>query len=345
MTTAGTKEVAKTDSAEQLPVSVRFTNAVLKVYGEGVGKVEMTRFQQRLMQNYFMAVDEALSRQEKRRDPQRESLAAVWQNVNMNKLSQDIVSFSRIGLDPLENNHISPVLFKNNRTGQYDISFIIRYKGTEIKARRYGLESAIPDSVIIELVYSTDRFKSIKRSASNFKEDYEFEITNEFDRGDIIGGFYYFIFTANPEKNRLVVMSKKEIDKRKPKNASGEFWGGYVDEWVTDDKGKRVKKRVESSGWYEKMAYKTLYRAAFSSIPIDSQKIDADFMRMAAMENGDEAFEQDYQNEANQSVLEIEDGSVTAGEVIDVDTGVITQQDEGTDTADDDDLPPSARRG
>lgn len=303
-----TKELQKTE----LPMSVRFMEHVVQEYGHGVGEVALTNFQKRLAQNYFMAVDDALVKTEERRNKQKNATPAAWSNINMSRLAQDVVSLARIGLDPNENNHISPVLFKNNRTGKYDVGFITRYKGLEMKAKKYGLDC--PDSVIVELVYSTDKFKSIKRSADNNVEKYEFEITNEFDRGDIVGGFFYHVYTSNPEKNKLVVMSKKDIDKRKPKYASNEFWG--------------------KDGWYEKMAYKTLHRAAYSAVTIDSQKIDDDYRRLSAAENMSSGadFEAEYQEQANSTPLAddgpIVDAEFSEGEVVDENTGEVTNTHE-----------------
>src|SRR5690606_35201429 len=135
----------------------------------------------------------------------REALAYNWQNINMHKLAQDVVAYSSIGLDPLQKNHINPIPYKNSKTNTYDITFIEGFNGLELKARKYGYE--VPDDVIFELKYSTDKFKSFKKSLSNKVEGYEFEITDDFDRGELEGGFYYMMYHENPEKNKLVVMS------------------------------------------------------------------------------------------------------------------------------------------
>jgi hypothetical protein len=55
---------------------------------------------------------------------------------------------------------------KNNKTKKYDISFITRYRGLELKAKKYGLD--VPDAVIVELVHANDHFKSIKKDFSLF---------------------------------------------------------------------------------------------------------------------------------------------------------------------------------
>jgi recombination protein RecT len=272
------QQIAKKD----LTSSERFMNKVIADFGSGVGEVALTNFQKRLAQNYFIAIDGSLRMAEEKRlkkKGKQDPLPVVWANVNMEKLSRDVVSMARVGFDPAQANHINMMPFKNNALNKYDIVFIEGYRGIELKAIKYGLE--VPDHVVIEVVYSTDRFKSIKKDKNNPYENYEFEITNDFDRGEIVGGFYYHIYSNAPEKNKLVVMSMKEIEKRKPAYASAEFWGGEKDIW---ENGQKVgKEKVE--GWLDKMVYKTIYRAAYKDITIDSQKIDDDYLRLNQMES------------------------------------------------------------
>lgn len=278
VTTAVTKAAPK-----KLTASERFTAMVTKEFSSGVGEIQLTDFQKRLAQNYFIVLDTTLKTAEARRiaknekttnEKYKDTLAITWDNVNMESLARNVVSYARIGLDPAQKNHINMIPYKNNTTKKYDIGFIEGYRGIELKAKKYGLD--VPDSVIVELVYSKDVFKPIKKSASNKIESYEFEITSPFDRGEIVGGFYYHIFSGNPEHNKLVIFNLHDIEKRKPQYASVEFWGGEKDKW---ENGKKVgTEKVE--GWYEQMCHKTISRAAYSDITIDSQKIDDDYMRL-----------------------------------------------------------------
>ncbi|MFC4102879.1 recombinase family protein [Paenibacillus xanthanilyticus] len=289
----------------ELSASERFMKKVVTEYSSGVGAVALTNFQQRLAQNYFVAIDAALKMAEEKRLKKRQNqdpLAVAWQNVNMEKLSRDVVAMARIGFDPAQKNHINMVPFKNNTLGKYDITFVEGYRGMELKAKKYGLE--IPDHVVVEVVYSTDRFKSIKKDRNNPYENYEFEITNEFDRGNVVGGFYYHIFNNAPEKNKLVTMNLKDIEKRKPQYASAEFWGGEKDVWKD---GKKVgTEKVE--GWYEKMVWKTISRAAYGDITIDSQKIDDDYMRLKQNEYEMTAAEtaEEIRQNANRDAIDVD---------------------------------------
>jgi recombination protein RecT len=271
----------KVSTKVELTMSERFVQKVTAEFTSGTGELRLTPFQKRLAQNYFIVIDAVLkTAEEKRQNKTRnqDPVPVTWNNINMELLARNVVSAARIGLDPAQKNHIHPIPYKNNTTGKYDLAFIEGYRGIEVKATKYGLD--IPDGVIVELVYKNDRFKSIKKDRNNPVETFEFEIVNEFDRGEIIGGFYYHIFTNNPEKNKLVVFSLKDILKRKPKYASPEFWGGEKDKW---EGGKKVGKET-IDGWYDEMCYKTIYRAAYGNITIDSQKIDDDYVRMSQME-------------------------------------------------------------
>lgn len=287
---------------KELTSSERFMNKVVAQFTSGVGEVALTKFQQRLAQNYFVALDNVLKVAEQKRNSQYNSLPMVWQNVNMEKLAVNVVSYARIGFDPALPNHINLIPFKNNSTGKYDIGFVEGYRGLELKAIKYGAE--VPDSTTVELVYKNDRFKSIKKDRNNEVETYEFDIVDDFERGEIIGGFYYHQFNRTPEKNKLVVMNMKDILKRKPEKASAEFWGGEKDIYKN---GKKTGETETVEGWYEKMVEKTLYRAAYNSITIDSQKIDDDYMNLkkAEMDFAESEVDEEIKQNANGHIIDI----------------------------------------
>lgn len=301
MTTGNQQAVAKKEPTQ----SERFMTKVISEFGSNVGEVALTNFQQRLAQNYFIALDSVLKTTEEKRlkkaEKYRDAIPVTWANVNMDKLARDVVAMARVGFDPSQPNHINLIPFKNNNTNKYDIAFIEGYRGIELKSTKYGLD--VPDHVAVELVYSSDKFKPIKKDMNNKYEGYEFEIVNAFDRGEIVGGFYYHLFSKAPEKNKLVIMTIKDIEKRKPDHASPEFWGGEKDKW---ENGKKVgKEQVE--GWREKMCWKTVYRAAFTDITIDSQKIDDDYLRLKQMESDltEAEVAQEIKANANGDIIDI----------------------------------------
>lgn len=349
MTTENQQQVAKKEPTQ----SERFMAKVISEFGSSVGEVALTNFQKRLAQNYFIALDAVLKSAEEKRlkksDKYRDVIPVTWANVNMDKLSRDVVAYARIGFDPAQPNHINLIPFKNNNTGKYDIGFIEGYRGLELKSVKYGLD--VPDHVTVELVYSNDYFVPIKKDANHPHESYEFEIKNPFDRGTILGGFYFHSYTKNPEKNKLVMMTVKEIEKRKPDHASAEFWGGEKDKWVWDSKEKKnVKNGTETvEGWYDKMCWKTVYRAAHSDITIDSQKIDDDYLRLKQMESdfAEAEVAQEIDANANKEVIDITPTGQTeqSSETGDLSETEPLGQEEMSFGITDDDIPPYGAEG
>lgn len=271
--------------------SERFTAMVMKQFGGTVGAPELTEFQKRLIQGYFIAVDRALKtaederirKNEKNRDHKWDNtLPVVWENVNLTDLALDAVHYARMGLDMMQDNHLFPIPYKNSKTNKYDVNLMKGYNGIRYIAEKYAVE--VPVAVTTELVYSTDTFTPIKKNAENRVDNYQFVINQPFDRGEITGGFGYIEY-SDPSRNVLIIMSLKDILKRKPKYASPNFWGGITTEWKTVD-GKRQQVEVETEGWFDEMCLKTLIREVYSSkhIPRDPQKIDDSYQYMKLRE-------------------------------------------------------------
>lgn len=273
-------------------MSERFTKKVLAEFGSSVsGAMEVTDFQKRLIQGYFIMIDRALKNAEEERIRKNKNnsnhdydnnLPATWQNVNLGDLALDLVHYARMGLDMQQDAMLYPVPYKNNKANLYDITLMPGYNGIRYTAIRYAVEAPIGETV--ELVYSTDTFVPHKKDSAHPVATYEFEINNPFDRGEIIGGFGYLEF-AEPAKNELIIMPLKDILKRKPEYASANFWGGKATEWQTVD-GKRKKVEVQKEGWFEEMCRKTLIREVYSAkhLPRDPQKIDDAYQFMKARE-------------------------------------------------------------
>ncbi len=278
--------------------STRFTEMVMRQFAGLAGAIpELTGYQKRLIQNYFISTDMALKAAEEKRlkksKQYQDPISVTWDNVNLEDLAMDVVAYSKVGLDPALSNHLSLIPYKNNKTGKYDIGFIEGYRGKELKARKYGFE--VPDNVIVEVVYSNDTFKPLKKDARRDVESFEFSVSeNPFDRGEIVGGFYYHEYYDEPRKNKLMFYPLAEIEKRKPDHASPEFWGGEKDKWENNQKVGSVK--VE--GWFLEMVWKTLFRMAYNIIPIDGEKIDDNLMRILSNEKQLEALREQDPTEA-----------------------------------------------
>lgn len=274
--------------------SEAFTNKVLKEFGSSVaGVLQVTDYQRQLIQGYFIAIDRSLKIAEEKRVSKNASNSKHeydnndpigWGTVDLNALALDVMHYARMGLDMMQDNHLSAIPFKDNsRTAQtgtkmYVVNLMPGYNGIQYIAEKYALEK--PLAVTIELVYSTDTFKPLKKNRENRVESYDFEINNAFDRGEIVGGFGYIEY-EDPAKNKLVLMTLKDILKRKPERASGEFWGGKKKVW---EKGKQVE--VETEGWFEEMCLKTVKREVYSAknMPRDPKKIDDAYQYMRLQE-------------------------------------------------------------
>lgn len=263
--------------------SERFTSMVMRQFGGAVGAPELTEFQKRLIQGYFIAVDRALKTAEDERLRKNKNnrdhkfdndLPVTWENVNLTDLALDVVHYARMGLDMMQDNHLFPIPYKNNKTKKYDMNLMPGYNGIRYIAEKYAVEA--PVAITTELVYSTDTFKPIKKSAKNRVESYEFAINQPFDRGNVVGGFGYIEY-SDDSRNELIIMSLKDILKRKPRYASANFWGGTQKEWKD---GKQVETEVE--GWFDEMCLKTLIREVYSAkhIPRDPMKIDESYQYM-----------------------------------------------------------------
>lgn len=291
----------------QVSQSERFTAAVMKEFSSNNGEVKLTPFQKKLCQNYFIKIDQTLKDAEKKRmsksEEYRDALPLSWENVNMSKLAVDVIAYSSVELDPTQPNHINMIPYKNTANNKYDMGFVIGYRGMELKAKKYGLE--VPVDVVVELVYSSDKFKQYKKDLNNKVESYQLEVTDDFNRGDVIGGFWYHIF-ENPEKNKLKVFSLKDIEKRKPAYASVEFWGGEKDVWKN---GKKTGDKEKIDGWFEEMAFKTISRNAYNAITIDSKKIDDNYLAIIQKETEmkDAIIQNEVISEANKQRIDFDD--------------------------------------
>lgn len=279
-TTATSKTIAvqETQKTDQLAISEKFTNKVLREFGGSVaGAMQVTEYQRTLIQGYFIVIDRALKTAEEDRLRKNATnsdhkwdneLPVNWNTVNLNDLALDLVHYARMGLDMMQENMLFPIPYKNNKRNWYDITLMEGYNGIRYIAEKYAIE--VPSAVTVEVVYSSDKFHPIKKGKDNRVENYEFEITNAFDRGDIVGGFAYLEF-KDPTKNELIIMSMRDIEKRKPTYASPNFWGGKKKEKVN---GRWEE--IETDGWIDEMVRKTIIREAYSAkhLPRDPRKID-----------------------------------------------------------------------
>jgi recombination protein RecT len=254
-----TKEI--TEVKPQKTNAERFNLTVQRLLEESTGhEMRMTEQQRRLVQNYFIGIDAALQKAEqKRTDKARPPY--IWQNVDLQDLAVQVRDSMRLGLDMLIPNHVHAIPYLDERSGKYVVNLMTGYIGMTMLAIKYALDP--PKNIIIELVRETDKFTVLKKSSSRNVEGYEFELTEMWNRGEIVGGFGYLEYD-DPTKNRVILMSAKDLKKRKPKNASQNFWGT----------------------WENEMMYKTLVRNVCNNtnVPRDPTKIDDAYNRQMLRE-------------------------------------------------------------
>ena len=282
MNTAAAKPPANQQTQALSPVSTgeisaRFMNDVIREYGATVGAPNLNGYQQRLIQGYFIGIDRALAEAEVRRAERKPHDPPInWQTINTPALFIDVVNCVRLGLDMAQPNHVYAIPYLNGKTGLYDVTLMEGYAGIAYVAQKYAADP--PKNVVIQLVYSTDTFKPHMRDAVNQMETYEFTITNPFSRGNLVGGFGYIEYD-DPRKNRLIMMSKADMDKRKPERTSAQFWGK----------------------WNDEMYLKTLVRHVYSEryIPRDPMKLDDAYQQMKLREIQFAAMEAEMEVSAN----------------------------------------------
>lgn len=277
------------------PTSERFTNAVLAEFTQNAGEImAWGPHQKMLAQHLYVKIDTQLTELEAKRLKNGETKKApiVWANINMQKLAIDTVRRIELGLDALAPNHISPIPYFNGKLKKYDLDLRIGYEGKMFYRREIAIDP--PKDVRIELVYSTDKFKPIKKSSDVQVENYEFEITNAFDRGTVVGGFGYLIYD-DETKNMIILVTKKDFDKSE-KKGNATFWTGYPDN----------------------MKYKTIVHRVADKLGIDPKKMNA---AVADAESQDEReFEREIADNANQTIIDVD------GDKMDAKTGEVMEE-------------------
>lgn len=304
------KKVLKVTEPVEETMSERFTKMVIHEFGgQFSGEIRVTDYQRHLIQGYFICIDRTIKKAEKDRLKKNQynkdhkydnKLEYIWNNVNLHDLVLDIIHTAKMGLDMMQDNHLYAIPYKNNKLNKYDIELMKGYNGIQYVAEKYAVEK--PIAVTIDLVFSTDDFSPLKKNKDNFIENYDFKINKPFARGEILGGFGYIEY-ANPKKNKLIVMTLKDILKRKPEYAAAQFWGGTVKKWKN---GTATETKIE--GWYEEMCLKTVKREVYSAknIPRDPEKIDDayQYMRLKETKQADSLARAEIELKANGEVID-----------------------------------------
>lgn len=251
------------DTSKNETVAERFTNIVMKQFTSNLGEFKTTEAQRGIIQGYFMGCNNALATAEAKRikDGKKDQASFTWNNVVIDEiLAQKIVVYSKIGLDMNIPNHLSAIPRWNSNYEKYTLAFQEGYTGYEIKVRKYAYD--VIEDIAKDLIHANDKFTVHKKDSAHEYDSYEFEITNPFDRGAVVGGFCYIAY-GNKTKNTLTYMNMEQINKRKACATSKVFW----------DK------------WPDEMALKTVIINGCKGVLIDPKKIDDNYRALVSYEN------------------------------------------------------------
>lgn len=250
-----TQEKKAVAPADEKSISERFCSMVMQQFQAAFGNgMKFTPYQKELAQHLYLRIDHALQEAETKRIKNGEKKSPyTWENINLPKLAIDAVHRINLGLDGLIDNHISPVAYWNSRAGKYNLNLQIGYVGKDYYRRKMAIDP--PVDVIYELIYSKDEFTPIKKDVDHEIETYKLKINNPWDRGEVVGGFGYIIY-SDPKKNKLIPVSEKDFQKSESCAPSKEFW-----------KTNPIP-----------MRYKTIVHRTTDKIPPDPEKINKSYM-------------------------------------------------------------------
>ena len=83
------KQVNTVPAIAQPTHSERFTNAIEREFSSNAGELNLTSYQRKLCQNYFIKIDSKLKELEVKRmktpEQYRDPLAFTWENINLPK--------------------------------------------------------------------------------------------------------------------------------------------------------------------------------------------------------------------------------------------------------------------
>ena len=266
---------------QELTASERFTGMVMKEFQGNIGTLNLNEYQKQLIRGYFIGIDNALKKAEEARLNKNSWKSTKEEDKNNLPITWQNVNMNDLAIAVVHHAKLGLDMQIPNHLNA------IPYKNN--KTQKYdigflkgykGLEyiatqlSLYPiRNIIVELIYSNDVFEIV---------------------------------------NKIITLSKKDIDKRKPAYAAAEFWGGEKDKW---ENGKKVgKEKIE--GWYEEMARKTIARATYNAVAIDPKKVNESYAYV--IENNDNTYEnviegqvaEEIEEKANKELIDIETGEI-----------------------------------
>lgn len=186
--------------------------------------------------------------------------ARTWMQVNFEDFLAKSIAYANIGIDPLAPKTLSFTLYAN-KSGMYDVVFVEDVKCMETVARKYGVNC--PENITVELIHQNDKFSLIKKDLANPFDGYVLEITNAFDRGEVIGGVSLSEY-QKPIYNKVRLMTLKEIEKRV--NTKSPFW--------TNWKNEMCEKTIAKNAWSKVVLNTTELAEYYSLQATEEQEVE-----------------------------------------------------------------------
>lgn len=190
-----------------------------------------------------------------------------------------VMQCAQLGLEPGLLGHAYLVPFRNHKTGQMDVQFIMGYRGMIDLARRSGNIQSIAAHEVYENDYFVLKYgleDTLEHIPWHLREDKHFD-----DPGAFKG--CYMIAKFKDGGYQIHYMSKKEIDDHRKRSKAGNNGP-----WVTD---------------YIEMAKKTVVRSAWKWLPIS-----VEIMRQV------EATDETVKNEIAEDMTEVPTIDITPAE-------------------------------
>lgn len=286
-----TKEVATATKQEEKKVmTARFSAMVEKESNDNAGVV-LSDKQKSILQGYVDSINKSIDNYNEIYKDKKTPLS--WNNIDLKSLSRQAYINSLLGLDSMQDGMIYFIPYQIGNTGRFTMNMMRGYNGIRYIAEKYSKDKIV--SITFELIYSNDEFIMNKKDVNNEYDTYNFKITNPFNRGNLVGGFGYIEY-EDKRKNKLVVITKEELDKRRKLAKSTKFWG--------DEKS--------GTGWSPEMYLKSLMRNVCHSrnIQLDPDKMGREVYIEA--ENIEERAKQALNNlDDEQEPVKIIDADIT----------------------------------
>lgn len=270
------EEEIQNQSDETQAISARYIEAIEKEYSGVINEpFKLNKHQRKLAYNMMLLLQNSLNEYEAKRieKNQTNKSAYIWANVDMPRVARDSIHRIMLGLDAMIPNHISCIPYWDSAKGKYKLDMQVGYVGKDYYRRQMAIDA--PKDIIYELVHENERDDFIihKRDLNNDVESYSFNISNPWDRGEIIGGFGYLMFDDST-KNKLVIVTEADFQKYESCAKSPAFW----------------------TKWPVEMRYKSLVHRTTEKLMMDPKKVNASYHYVEEQERAN-AYGEDLDDE------------------------------------------------